>query len=474
MIMQKQQAVVGGMRIFSVIWFGQLISTLGSGLTGFAMGVWIYEKTGSTTLFAMNILAYTLPTLLVSPLAGALVDRWDRRWAMILSDTGAGLSTLVIWLLHSSGNLEIWHIYVATAFIAGFSAFQWPAYSAATTLLVPKKHLGRASGMVQIGEAISQLISPVVAGALFVSAGLYSIILIDFITFGFAVLTLLVIRVPKPEVTEEGKEGKGSLLQEAAFGWKYISARRGLLSLLFYFAAINFASGFFGPLLVPMMLDLSEPDTMGLVFSIVGLGMLAGTLIMSAWGGPKKRILGILIPGAAMGLSTIVMGLRPSLVLIGVSGFIMMLFMPILNGSSQALWQSKTAPDVQGRVFAARRMLAQFTQPLSLILAGPLVDRVFQPLMNEGGRLAPTVGKVIGVGPSRGTGLLLILMGLFVFIISFVAYAYPRLRLVEEELPDHIADDADEADESEDAGNAHDSEVGAQDLDFKDVPVAAD
>ncbi|MBC8505418.1 MAG: MFS transporter [Anaerolineales bacterium] len=456
------------MRIFSVIWFGQLISTIGSGLTGFAMGVWIYEKTGSTTLFAMNILAYTLPTLLVSPFAGALVDRWDRRWAMIISDTGAGLSTLVIWLLYSSGNLDIWHIYVATAFIAAFSTFQWPAYSAATTLLVPKKNLGRASGMVQIGEAVSQLISPVVAGALFVSAGLNSIILIDFITFGFAVFTLLFVQVPKPEVTEEGKEGKGSLIQEAAFGWKYITARRGLLSLLLYFAAINFASGFFGPLLVPMMLDLAEPDTMGLVFSIVGLGMLFGTLIMSAWGGPKRRILGILIPGALMGLSTIFMGFRPSIVLIGASGFIMMLFMPVLNGSSQALWQSKTAPDVQGRVFSVRRMIAQFTQPFSLVLAGPLVDQVFQPLMDEGGRLAPTVGRIIGVGPSRGTGLLLILMGIFVFVMSFAAYLYPRLRLVEEELPDHLADEIDDADQAE-KFEERDSE-----LEFKEVPVSTD
>ncbi len=465
--MQKQQAAAGGMRIFSVIWFGQLISTIGSGLTGFAMGVWIYEQTGSTTLFAMNMLAFTLPTLLMSPIAGALVDRWDRRWAMLLSDTGAGLSTLVIWLLFSSGHLEIWHIYVATAFIAAFSTFQWPAYSAATTLLVPKKHLGRASGMVQIGEAISQLISPVVAGALFVSAGLNVIILIDFITFVFAVLTLLAVRVPKPKATEEGKESKGSLLQEAAFGWKYITARRGLTALLIYFAAINFASGFFGPLLIPMMLDLAEPDKMGLIFSIVGLGMLAGTLIMSAWGGPKRRILGILIPGAAMGLFTIMIGLRPSLLLIGAGGFLMMLFMPVMNGSSQALWQSKTAPDIQGRVFAVRRMFAWFTQPLSIIMAGPLVERVFQPLMDEGGRLAPTVGQVIGFGPSRGTGLLFIVLGLFVFVISFAAYAYPRLRLVEEELPDHIADDADD-------DEADEREEGASELEFKEVPVTAD
>lgn len=446
--MQNQKTTPGGMRTFSVIWFGQLISTIGSGLTSFALGVWIYEQTGSTTLYAMSILAYMLPTLIMSPIAGALVDRWDRRWAMILSDTGAGLSTLVIWLLLASGNLQVWHIYVATVFNAAFSTFQWPAYSAVTTLLVPKKHLGRAGGMTQIGEAVSQLISPVVAGALFVAAGLNSVILIDFVTFGFAVLTLLVVRVPSPKKTAEGQESKGTLLQEAAFGWKYITARPGLTALLVYFAMINFASAFFGPLLVPMMLDLADPDTMGLVFSVIGLGMLVGTLVMSAWGGPKRRILGILLPGAAMGFFTIFMGLRPSLVLIGASGFLMMLFMPILNGSSQALWQSKTAPDIQGRVFAVRRMFAWVAQPLGIILAGPLVERVFQPLMNEGGRLAPTVGRLIGVGPSRGTGLLLMVMGVFVILITVAAYAYPRLRLADSELPDHVSDDeADKADE---------------------------
>jgi len=138
----------------------------------------------------------------------------------------------------------------------------------------------------------------------------------------------------------------------------------------------------------------------------------------------------------------------------------MMLFMPVLNGSSQALWQSKTAPDIQGRVFAVRRMFAWVAQPLAIILAGPLVDGVFQPLMAEGGRLAPTVGRLIGVGPGRGTGLLLIVLGIFVFVMSIVAYTYPRLRLVEDELSDYVADE-DETDHSEG-------------LEFSEVPAPVD
>ena len=428
-----------GMRVFTTIWFGQLISTMGSGLTGFALGVWIYEETGSVTLFALNMLAFALPNLLVAPLAGALADRWDRRLVMIMADSGAGLSTLAIALLIIAGRLEIWHIYVATAISSAFSTFQWPAYSAATTLLVPKQHLGRAGGMTQIGEAASQLVSPAIAGALFVTSGLQVVILIDFATFAFAILTLLLVRFPRAETTAEGAAGKGSLLREAAYGWKYITARAGLLGLLLYFASINFLYGMLGPLIQPMLLDMTTPNVLGYLFSIIGIGMLAGTLAMSAWGGPKRRVVGVLGSGAVSALFLILLGLRPSLALIAVAGFGAMFILPIMAGSSQALWQTKVAVDVQGRVFAARRMIAWSTGPLAIVLAGPLADRVFEPLMAVGGPLAGSVGRIIGVGPGRGTGLLFIVLGVLVALASAVAYLHPRVRRVEEELPDAVA-----------------------------------
>jgi MFS family permease len=437
----KQKTAVGGMKIFSVVWFGQLVSTLGSGLTGFALGVWIYQETGSTTLFAINILCGTLPTLLVSPFAGALVDRWDRRKVMILSDTGAGLSTLAIWLLLSTGRLEIWHIYVATAFNTAFTAFQWPAYSAATTLLVPKKHLGRASGMVQIGQAVSQLISPVAAGFMFVSFGLPGVILIDFITYGVALLTLISVRFPRPEVTEAGEEGKGSIFKEAAFGWNYLKKLPGFMGLMTFFAAGNFLGGMIGPLLVPMILDMTTPDIMGVMFTVMGIGMLVGTLLMSAWGGPKRRILGIILPLTAEGFFLIILGASPSLVVFTIAGFVIMGMMPITNGSSQALWQSKIPADVQGRVFAVRRMVAMSLQPVSILVAGPLADNLFKPLMAENGPLADSVGKIIGTGSASGIGLLFICMGLTHMLIGGLAYAYPRLRNIQEEIPDAVSDE---------------------------------
>lgn len=443
-----------GMRTFFVIWSGQLVSTIGSGLTGFALGVWIYQETGSVTLFSLNLLAVAVPNLIVSPFAGALVDRWDRRWVMLMSDTGAGLATLSIAILYMTGNLEVWNIILATAFNSAFSTFQWPAYSAVTTLLVPKEQLGRAGGMVQIGEAVSQLLAPAAAGALFVTVGLGGVIAIDFATYLFAVLTLLFVRVPSPERSEAGKEGQGSIWKEALYGWTYISARAGLLGLLLVFAATNFFSGLVYPLIMPMLMDMTSPDVLGYLVSIVGVGMLVGTLIMSAWGGPKRRIHGVLGFLMISGFFTSMLGVSPLIPMIAIAGFGLFFTFPIINGSSQAIWQSKVDPDVQGRVFAVRRMIAWSTTPLAYLVAGPLVDRIFRPLLLEGGALSESVGQVIGVGPSRGTGFLFIVVGTVTIAVSALGYLNPHVRNVEDELPDVVIPDKAEDQVEEEAGES--------------------
>ncbi|HKJ28333.1 MAG TPA: MFS transporter, partial [Anaerolineales bacterium] len=295
-----------GMRAFFIIWIGQLISTLGSGLTSFAMGVWIYEHTSSVVLFAVNAFVYMGMSMLVSPFAGAVVDRINRRLILILSDTGAALSSLVIWLLLRSGHLQIWHILVAAAFNAAFTAFQYPAHTAATTMLVPRQHLGRAGGMVQIGEAISGLAAPAAAGALYVTYGLNLIILIDFLTFLAAVTTLLVVFIPEPARQPVKKDGKPTIWQEINIGWRFIADRQGLLYWMVYLAAINFSFGMISPLMTPMMLELGNPQQVGLSEAAFGLGMLAGTFIMSLWGGPKRRFYAVLGSAIWTGLCMIV------------------------------------------------------------------------------------------------------------------------------------------------------------------------
>ncbi|MGB0386326.1 MAG: MFS transporter [Ardenticatenaceae bacterium] len=427
--------VARGMRVFLFIWFGQLISLIGSGLTGFALGVWVYQRTGSVTDFALISLSTILPVILISPVAGVLVDRWNRRWVMILSDSGAALSTLAIALLLSTNQLEIWHIYLATVVSSTFNGFQWPAYTAATTQLVPKQHLGRASGMTQLAEGVAQLISPVLGGVLLVTIELQGVILLDLMTFLFALATLLLVRFPRVTAVVR-KAKKESWLHEAAYGFRYITDRPGLLGLLIFFAASNFLVGVVQVLATPLVLSFTSVDVLGTILSIGGIGMLLGSLLMSTWGGPQRLILGVLGFQLLGGLCIFLAGLRPSALLFAAAAFLFFFGIPIGNGCSQVIWQRKVAPDVQGRVFAVRRMIALSCLPLAFLVAGPLTDQVFEPLMLPDGPLANSIGQFIGVGPGRGIGLLFIILGVFTMLATVLAYQYSPLRLVEDELSD--------------------------------------
>ncbi len=205
-----------GMRVFALVWLGQLVSIVGSGLTSFALGVWVLQGTGSVTQYTLILVFATLPGIILSPIAGALVDRWNRRYVMLLSDLGAALSTLGIALLLLAGWLDVWHIYIATGVNSIFSAFHWPAYSASVTLLVPKEHFGRAGGLMEFAQAAGQIVSPLLAGLLLVTIKLEGVILIDFATFLFAVTTMLLVRIPQPEkVAEEFYGERFSLARRA-------------------------------------------------------------------------------------------------------------------------------------------------------------------------------------------------------------------------------------------------------------------
>ncbi|MDZ8087072.1 MAG: MFS transporter [Nostoc sp. DedQUE12b] len=430
------------MRIFTLIWFGQLVSLIGSGLTRFALGVWVYRNTGSVTQFALISLFAILPSILLSPLVGVLVDRWNRRTCIILSDAGAGVSTLAIVLLLLVGRLEVWHIYLVVAVSSIFSAFQWPAYAAATTMLVPKQHLGRANGMVQFAEATSRLLSPMLAGALVVTIQIQGVILIDCVTFLFSVVTLLLVRFPEPKTTAENEVRKSWQLREFTYGWTYITARPGLLGLLIFFAAINFLIGVVSVLVTPLVLAFATANVLGTVLSIGGSGMLVGGLVMSVWGGPKNRILGVFGFTLSGALSIILAGLKPSVPVFFAAAFIYYFGVSMINGCDQAIWQSKVAPAVQGRVFAVRSMLALASLPLAYLIAGPLADGVFEPLLAPTGLLAGSIGKLIGVGRGYGIALLFIVVGILTIIAIAFGYLYQPLRRLNHQLPDAIADEA--------------------------------
>lgn len=427
------------MRPFLQIWAGQFISILGSGLTNFALAVWIYEKTGQATPFAVTVLLGNIPSILLAPLAGSLADRWNRKAIMLLADSGSALLTLVTFLLLTYGDLQVWMIYLMAVGYSLLGSFQEPAYTSSITMLVPKEQLARASGIGQLASALERLVTPLLAGFLFVSIGFKGIVLIDFITYFAALATLLATPVPQPpRFLVDTDQEKSNWRQDAIFGWSYLKERRGLFGLLWYYASVNFFLNFSTVLLGPMILAAYTAREYGVIQMMIGAGILTGSLILSVWGGPKNRripyVIGF-IAASAVGLAAA--GLGPSPWVIGGGFLFMMVNIPLASGISQAVFQTKVAPEVQGRVFAVRSMLARAVTPLAFALAGPLADQVLGPLMAPKGWLGMGfVGSLLGTGPGRGIAFGFVISGIALLFISLFVFLNPQIRLLEDELPD--------------------------------------
>jgi MFS transporter, DHA3 family, macrolide efflux protein len=423
---------------FLLVWLGQLVSTIGSGLTGFALGIWVYRSTGSVMQFSLIYFFTELPGIVITPLAGVIADRYDRRQIMIMSNLGGCLSTLAIVGLLVSGWLNLWHIYGILIFSSISKGFQKTAYYAATSLLIPKQQFGRASGMIQVSQASGQLFSPILAGLLVTIIQIQGVLLIDVISFILAFFTLLISRFPKANALTREKTFS-ALLKEIKYGWTYIAKRPGLLMMIIFFAVINFNIGLAQVLVTPMVLNFANAQVLGTILSIGGAGWLLGSLIMSLWGGCDRKMNLILGFELILGLGILGMGLSHNPIGIAIANFISFFSLPLILASSQAIWQSKIPANAQGRVLAIRSMAAWAPFPLAYLTAGPLVDKVFEPLLKPNGLLHDSVGKLIGVGPGRGIGLLLIVAGVIIVLATVIAFYCPHLRWVEDELPDAIS-----------------------------------
>ncbi|HLO14636.1 MAG TPA: MFS transporter [Anaerolineales bacterium] len=432
----SEQSIKTGFSTFGLIWLGQTISLLGSGLTSFALGIWVYQTTGGVTSYALIALFIVVPTLLLSSVSGAVVDRWNYRNMMLASDAASALITLLIAGLFYTGRLELWHIYLSVAANACFATFQQPAYIALISKLVSSEQLGRASGMVQMGLAVSDLFAPLLAGILVVQISVAGVILIDFSTFLVAVATLLLVNIPSQAKPAQALQNTNwdipALLNETRLGWRYIAVRRGLLGLMAYLAIANFAAAVINSILVPMLLNITTTETIGIIISIAGGGMFAGSLVMSVWGGPKRRMQTVLASELIKGFGIILIGLRPAAWLVAIGATLAHFAIPFSAASNQAIWQMKIPQEIQGRVFAIRQIVTRSIMPLAYLLVGPLADHVFEPLMRSPHGLFQAVGLVVGTGTGRGMGLLFSLMGLVIAATATLGALIPAIRSVEE------------------------------------------
>ncbi len=438
---QKTATNKPGFQAFLMLWIGQLVSQVGSTMTGFGVSIWLFEQTGSATALTTAMTAYLLPNILFGPIAGTIVDRFNRKYLLMFADVMAGIDTLVLVLLFASGRLEVWHIFVLNFLTGSFQSLQWPAFSSAVTMMVDKDQYTRISGLQSIGRSLTQILAPVLAAALYAAVGLTGIITIDLVTFAVGVLLLFITKIPQPERTAEGEKSRGSFWQETKYGFTYIWQRPSLLGLQSVFLVLNFVLMLGIATTVPMILARTGNNeaTLGTVQAFGAIGGVVGGLLLTAWGGTKHKIHGVLGGMIVSCLAGVVLlGVANGLLLWAAASFFQSSAISVLNGSNQAIWQTKVAPDVQGRVFSVRRLIAQMIMPISTFVAGPLADGVFEPAMQEGGALADTFGWLVGNGAGSGMSLMLVLAGLVGAFVPMMAYTVPAIREVESRLPDHV------------------------------------
>ncbi len=424
---------------FYAIMFGQLVSTVGSSMTRFGLGIWVLTETGDTTAFTILLFFAVLPLGLGSLFAGPLVDRWDRRWVLIMGNVIASLSTLVVAILFYLDALAIWHLYIALTINGVANAFILPALEASIPMLVPKDQLDRAAGLTQMIQALEVIVGPALAGLLIGSWGLGAIFITDFVTFGASILALLLSIIPQP-TRELEQDGQKSLWQEFIFGVNYIRERPAFMYLMGFVTMTMFLMPGIGyALITPLILTFSTEEAAGFVVSGFGVGALVAGILLTVWGGPERRMDGILGAMVFASLGAILAGLYESSWLIAGGMLMIGIAFVFMIGLNRVIWQVKAAPEILGRIFALRVALGVGAQAFGILIAGPLAEQIFEPLMSEDGALATNVGQLIGTGPGRGMALMYILLGVLLIALVIVSILIRRIRLLEDDIPDYVA-----------------------------------
>lgn len=425
------------LRTFYTIVLTQTLSLIGSRISGLALGIWLFNETGNATPIALVAFFQIAPQVVMSSFAGVITDRWDRRYVMALSDFGQAIGTVLLLFLFASGSFQIWHLYLVTFIQSIFGVFQGPAFTASITMLVPDQQRNRANAIMQMTSPAAGIVAPAVAGLVFAAVGVIGAIVIDIVTFVIAFAVVLLVHIPRPRKTEEGAALSGSVWREMWSGLQYLWERKSLFTVMLFIMLLNFVFSAAGVLQTPYLLArLGDEALYGLAMSLFNGGMLAGGILVGIWGGTKQRVHTIMPAAILLGIFIMLYGMAQSVPFLMLISFLALIPNPFINALFMSILQAKVAPDVQGRVFAVISQLAMLMMPISMLMAGPLADQVFEPMV---GTAAWTpFAPFFGTEPGAGIGLMFGISGLLSAVVSVVMYLNPSVRQLETSLPDYI------------------------------------
>jgi DHA3 family macrolide efflux protein-like MFS transporter len=417
-----------GFSKFLLLWSGQLISAIGSGLTSFGLGIYIFQQTGQASAMALVTLLAFMPSLLLSPLAGVLADRYDRRLLMVLGDSLSATGLIFILICLLNGEAQLWQICIGVTISSVFSSLLDPAYKATVTDLLSEEQYTKASGLVQVAGSAKYLIAPVIAGFLLVVSDVKLLLVIDICTFFVTVAVTLAVR---SGLSMKSSGQAQPFIREFKDGWRAVSGNRGVLVLVVMTSVMTFFIGFIETLSMPMILTFSDSAVLGTLETIIASGMLVSSVIIGMLPMKKGFVKILSVSLFCSGISMAAFGLRENIVLLGISGFLFFAMLPFTNTALDYLVRTNIDNSVQGRAWSLIGLVSQLGFVAAYTLSGVLADYVFTPLLVTGGVLAGSVGKVIGTGSGRGMGLLIIIAGLLLSASSLIIYHLKSIRSLE-------------------------------------------
>jgi len=422
---------------FMILWAGDFYANIASGLTAFALAIYMFEMTGTATSVALTTLFAFLPSLLLNPLSGVLADRFDRRLLMLVGDGCSAFGLLYILLCVMSGDVREWQVYLGVGISSVFVALIEPSFKATITDLLTTEQFAKASGLVQIAGSSKFLFSPFIAGFLLTVTDIRTILIIDITTILITLpITALIKKWLGNTRTERAEQG---FFRDFADGWRTLSSNKGLLWMILLISLVTFYVGFLQTLYAPMMLTITDAKTLGVVESLSAVGMLVSSILLGTLTITRKYVNQLVVGLAFAGAFIALLGATVNIVIIAVCGFMFFAALPFINTSADVLTRANIPDDKQGRAWGLIGVLSQLGFIAAYAVSGVLADKIFNPLLSERGALASTVGRVIGAGDGRGIGLLLIVSGVLLVASACVMGRIRSIRALEGALEGALA-----------------------------------
>ena len=421
------------MKNFYKLWLGELISNIGSGMTAFALSVYVYEKTGSVSYISLITLLSFMPSIILSPIGGLLADRYDRRLLMIIGDLFSGLGLIYILWNIQAGEKSIVPIFLGITFSSIFTSLLEPSYRATLTDILDEENYAKASGLIQAAGSAKYLISPVIAGMILSVADIRVILLLDILTF---ITTCLMIFLVRKSMNSEMQNYKKDSFKGLLEGLFIIKENRGVYSLVIIMFFVCFFMGFIQILIRPMILALSSVKTAGMMESLCAAGLLIGSLWIGIAGIKKNYSKILAVACFFCGIFMSMTGVNENLAIIGISTFLFFSTLPFMNSCADVLVRVSVPNELQGRVWGLISLITQMGPVAAYIISGIMADYIFEPMFNKNGILVKNIGMIIGTGKGRGIGFMLILSGIGMLIMAIVIWKNGEIREVSEKCVD--------------------------------------